>query len=125
MGAPEVLENVKWTDDPYWKNRKLSPAQLLVHDIRIEAWKHPTTGSAHQEPILELTPILSSSLLPDLQSRNDLSEALRVEDLTSNRHEQTQIKGLVDEYGWMNTLRGQGVQQNVDDSKNLRKCRWM
>jgi hypothetical protein len=125
MGVPEVPENVDWIDDEYWQTRKLSPAQLSIHDIRIEGWKPLTAESAHREPILELTPILSSSLLPELQSRDHLSETLHAEDITSNRQEQTQIKSLTNEYGWMNTLRSQGVQQNIDDPNELRKCRWM
>jgi hypothetical protein len=125
MGALEVPENVDWIDDEYWKNRRLTPAQLLIHDIRIEGWNHQTAGSVHREPILELTPILSSSLLPELQSRDHLLETLRAEDFTSNRQEQTQMKSLANEYGWMNTLRSQGVQQSIDDPKDFRKCRWM
>jgi hypothetical protein len=125
MGVPEVPENVNWIDDEYWRTRKLSPAQLSIHDIRIEGWKPQKGETSHQEPILELTPILSSSLLPELQSRNHLSESLRAEDFTSNRQEQTQIKSLANEYGWMNTLRSQGVQQSIDDPKEFQKCRWM
>lgn len=125
MGVPEVPENVHWIDDDYWKFRKLTPAQLLVHDIRIEGWKPQAAETAHQEPILELTPVLSSSLLPELRLRDYLSETLHAEDLTSNRQEQTHLKSLANEYGWMNTLRSQGVQQSIDDPKHLRKCRWM
>lgn len=125
MGVPEALENVDWINDDYWKNRRFSPAQLLIHDIRIEGWKPQTGESAHQEPILELTPILSSSLLPELRSRQHLSETLNAEEVTSSRQEQAQIKSLANEYGWMNTLRSRGLQQSIDDPKELQKCRWM
>lgn len=125
MGVPEVLENVDWVDDEYWRSRKLSPAQLLIQDIRLGGWKPQTGESSHQEPILELTPILSSSLLPELRARGHLSESLNPEDVTSNRQEQAQLKSLANEYGWMNTLRSQGLQKSIEDPKELQKCRWM
>jgi hypothetical protein len=124
MGVHEP-ENVDWIEDEYWRARKLSPAQLMIHDIRLEGWKPQTAESTHPEAIVELNPILSSSLLPALESRNRLSETLRAEDYTSNRQEQTQVKNLVREFGWMNTLRSRGVQKSIDDPEDLRKCRWM
>jgi hypothetical protein len=122
MGIPE---HVNWTEDEYWRNRRLSPAQLMIHDIRLEGWKPQTAEGALPEPMLEINPTLSSSLLPALASRDLLSETLCPEHLTTNRQEQAQLRASASEYGWMNCLRSRGTQQSLGDPDDLRKCRWM
>jgi hypothetical protein len=118
--------NVDWTQDEYWRTRRISPAQLLIHDISLEQWRPLTAESSRRaEPMLEATPILSSSLLPVLANRDVLAETLPIQDLTPNRQEQTRLKGLVSEYGWLNCLRINDVQESHDDPPNLKKLRWM
>ncbi|KAF2840019.1 hypothetical protein M501DRAFT_1002296 [Patellaria atrata CBS 101060] len=114
-----ISEQVDWQADAYWNNRRLSPAQILVHDIRLESWRSNTSS------MLEIRETLASTLLPALESRDQLESSLPVEKLTANRNEQHQLKNLVQQYGWMNCLRSQGVQEAVDDPDNLRKCRWI
>jgi hypothetical protein len=75
--------------------------------------------------MLEATPVLSSSLLPALSKRDYLADTLPIQELTANRQEQSQLKSLVSEYGWLNCLRSNEVQQSVEDPSHSRKLRWM
>jgi hypothetical protein len=114
--------NVDWSKDIYWKNRRISPAQIQIHDIRLaENPFHP-----HQHNFLEIYETLTSTLVDDLRERDRLYEKLNSRESTSsNRQEFVRLQNLVREYGWMNCLRSRGVQQSVDDPSYLRKCRWI
>lgn len=110
---------VDWEADTYWRNRRLSPAQLQVHDIQLEAWR------ADVGPMLEIKEVYSSTLLPDLKNRDQLVNTMRIEEATKNRNEQNQLKILAAEYGWINCLRSHGVQGTIFDPPDYHKCRWM
>ncbi|KAF1957132.1 hypothetical protein CC80DRAFT_411937, partial [Byssothecium circinans] len=112
---------VDWQADQYWRNRRLTPAQLQIHDVRLEdAGRH-----ADANGMLEMREVLTSTLLPALEQRERLSNSINVEEITTNRNEQKQIKKMAFEFGWMSCLRSKGVQQNVDDPQDLQKCRWI
>ena len=112
---------VDWQSDQYWRNRRLTPAQLQVHDIRLEdsGWKPDSDG------MLEMREVLSSTLLPALENRDRLAKSIHYDQLTANRSEQINLRNLANEYGWMNCLRSNDVQQSVSDPEELRKCRWI
>ncbi|KAF2020936.1 hypothetical protein BU24DRAFT_403998 [Aaosphaeria arxii CBS 175.79] len=110
---------VDWHSDAYWQTRRLSPAQLQIHDVRIEGWRNDIG------PMLEMKEVLSSTLLPALEKRNRLSDTLRVEEFTKNRSEQHHLRALANEFGWMNCLRSDLVQKTVSDSRDSRLCRWI
>lgn len=110
---------VDWLLDPYWRNRRLSPAQLQIHDIRLEGWRQD------MGVMLEMREILSSTLLPDLLQRDKLADTISIEDATKNRNEQARFKALAAEFGWLNCLRSEKVQETIFDSPELRKCRWI
>ncbi|OCK81549.1 hypothetical protein K432DRAFT_392079 [Lepidopterella palustris CBS 459.81] len=115
-GSPVQVE---WQTDAYWRNRRLSPAQIQVHDIRLERLR------ADVGPMLEIKEVYSSTLLPDLENRDRLVNTIRMEEATKNRNEQAQLKTLAAEYGWMNCLRSNAVQETIHDPPDLRKCRWI
>src|ERR1700712_4273037 len=123
MGVPEPVEgNADWTEDPYWKKRRLSPAQLLVHDIRLEPWR-AGNGETNSGPWLEISaPILASTFVPDADHRDLLAKSINTENLTRNRQEQARYRDLASDFGWMNNLRGRAVQKSVEDPPDLRKC---
>ena len=108
-----------WDADPYWRNRRLSPAQVQVHDIRLEGWRQDVGA------MLEMREVLSSSLLPDLEERDSLANSMPIEEATKNRNEQVQLRSLANEFGWMNVLRSDNVQNNMFDAPDSRKCRWI
>ncbi|KAF2874384.1 hypothetical protein BDV95DRAFT_331509 [Massariosphaeria phaeospora] len=110
---------VDWQADAYWRNRRLTPAQIQVHDIRLEGWRSDVGE------FLEMREVLSSTLLPDLEKRDHLLDRIPIEQVTNNRSEQNHLRALAAEYGWMNCLRGRGVQEKISDPADLRKCRWI
>jgi Mg2+ and Co2+ transporter CorA len=108
-----------WHADPYWRNRRLSPAQIQAHDVRLEGWRQDMGA------MLEMREVLSSSLLPDLERRDRLAHTLPIEEATKNRGEQGQLKTLASEFGWLNVLRSDEVQSTISDPEDLRKLRWI
>lgn len=108
-----------WHADPYWRARRLSPAQIQVHDVCLEGTGHDV-GS-----MLQMREILSSSLLPDLEDRDFLADSIPVEQATQNRNEQMQLRTLAAEFGWMNVLRSNKVQEAITDAQDAKKCRWI
>src|ERR1700761_4628696 len=118
----ENPQAVDWSKDPYWQNRRFSPAQILIHDFRLtENPFHPQTSST----FLEINECFTSTLVPDLKDRDNLSQRFSGDSNVSNRQERIQFQNLAREYGWLNCLRSRGVQQSVDDPPHLRKCRWI
>jgi hypothetical protein len=112
---------VDWQADQYWRNRRLTPAQLQVHHVRVEATGRRTDADA----MLEMREVLTTTLLPALEQRDRLANSINPEEVTKNRNEQMQLKKLAIEYGWMNCLRSKGVQQDLDDPQDLKKCTWI
>ncbi|KAF2130304.1 hypothetical protein P153DRAFT_422246 [Dothidotthia symphoricarpi CBS 119687] len=110
---------VDWRADSYWRNRRISPAQLEIHDIRLEERRYDAGE------MLEMREVLPSTLLPDLEKRERLASSLPVEDVTKNRNEQVHLKQLAAEFGWMNCLRSDKVQESILDPQDQRKCRWI
>jgi hypothetical protein len=108
-----------WYADPYWRNRRISPAQIQIHDVRLEEWRQDVGA------MLEMREVLSSSLLLDLKDRDELAKKLPIEETTKNRNEQMQLKRLANEFGWMNVLRSNIVQETVLDPSDTRKLRWI
>ncbi|CAO2655561.1 Nn.00g043640.m01.CDS01 [Neocucurbitaria sp. VM-36] len=110
---------VDWHADSYWRNRRLSPAQLQIHDIRLEGWRRDAGA------MLQMREVLSSTLLPALEERDSLVSAIPYEDVAKNQNEQNRLRALAAEFGWMSCLRSNQVQQTISDSDDLRKCRWI
>jgi hypothetical protein len=119
MAQPEQID---YQADAYWRNKRLTPTQLMVHDIRIETRRG---GNSDLGSILEINEILPSSFAPDEGARDRLSKSIQVEELSNNRTEQVKLSSLLDGYGWINCLRSKGVQHSVSDDPSYRKCRWM
>ncbi|KAF2110652.1 hypothetical protein BDV96DRAFT_500903, partial [Lophiotrema nucula] len=103
----------------YWRNRRLSPPQLQVHDVRLEGWRSEVGA------MLEMKEILPSTFLPDLNKREGLLNTISFEEATKNRNEQNRLRALATEYGWMNCLRSDAVQETVFDPPETRKMRWI
>lgn len=106
-----------WHSDPYWRNRRLSPAQIQVHDVRLEDRRYET-GS-----MLDMREILSSSLLPDLKNKDLLASTIPLEHVSKG--ERVRFQTVANEFGWMNCLRSNEVQTSTSDPPELRKCRWI
>ena len=119
-----VEEAVDWAADEYWRNRRLSPAQLLVHDVDLQGWRSDSERT-HVGPLLEINEIFVSRLQPVLETRDHLAETLNPEAWTTNRQEQEGLRNLAREYGWLNCLRRPGPQGNGAAVGEQQKCRWI
>ncbi|KAJ4989706.1 mg2+ transporter [Stagonosporopsis vannaccii] len=115
--AKAATPTADWYSDPYWRNRRLSPAQIQVHDVRLDDRRYES-GS-----VLGMHEILSSSLLPQLENRDRLANNIPLDDATKSVR--AHFQKLAFEFGWMNCLRGDEVQTSASDPPELRKCRWI
>ena len=99
----------------FWRGKRLTPAQLLVHDIKLE-------DRSYRPSRLVIDEIPSSNLVPDdvielLKSCSTLPDSEIWSGSTG--FERNYINGLIDAYGWLNCLR---VSK---DAINSTKCRWI
>ncbi|KAF2628608.1 hypothetical protein BU25DRAFT_338916, partial [Macroventuria anomochaeta] len=108
---------VDWQSDPYWRNRRLSPAQIQIHDVRLDDRRYES-GS-----MLDMHEVMSSSLLPELENRDRLASSIPLDDAAKS--ERVHLQKLAIEFGWMNCLRSNKVQSSASDPPELRKCRWI
>lgn len=105
--------------DPRWRGKPLTPAQVLVNDIRLERWRRDVG------PLLEIKERLSSSLVPESASITPSASYVRAAEAATNPIEQQRFARLEEEYGWMRYLRLQQHQQYPSDSDDSAKCRWI
>lgn len=105
--------------DPQWRAKPLTPAQVQVHDIRLERWR------ADRGPMLEVNERFASTLVPHTAAITPSAAYVRAADAASNPIEKQRFATLEDEYGWMRHLRLQQYQQHVYDSEDAAKCRWI
>ncbi|KAF2276746.1 uncharacterized protein EI97DRAFT_376423, partial [Westerdykella ornata] len=117
--ASPIQGAIDWQSDPYWRHRRLSPALLQIHDIRLEARR------VEYGPMLEMTEILPSTLAPALANRDKLAKDFPCEEIAKDRNDQHHLRTLAAEYGWLNVLRSDEVQQTTSDPQEMRKCRWI
>lgn len=117
--ASPVKGAIDWQSDQYWRNRRLSPALLQIHDVRLEARR------ADIGPMLEMTEVLPSTLAPDLENRDRLANEFPCEEIAKTPSDQHHLRMLAAEYGWLNVLRVDEAQQSAFDPGEMRKCRWI
>ncbi|KAF3008585.1 hypothetical protein E8E13_007518 [Curvularia kusanoi] len=117
MDPPKTETATDWHSDPYWRNRRLSPAQIQIHDVRLDESRYESSA------MLDMQEVLSSSLLPDLENRDALASSIPLEQVTKG--ERVHLQKLANEFGWMNCLRSNKVQTSTSDPPELRKCRWI
>lgn len=114
---PKSATATDWHSDPYWRNRRLSPAQIQIHDVRLDERRYESGA------MLDIHEVLSSSLLPDLENRAALASSIPLDDVT--KAERVYLQKIADEFGWLNVLRSNKVQTSTSDPPELRKCRWI
>ncbi|GAB7350000.1 hypothetical protein MBLNU459_g0679t2 [Dothideomycetes sp. NU459] len=102
-----------------WSKKRLTPHQLLVHDVRLEHLR------PNSEPRLEILERVATDLVPQSAVRTLSSRLVRAADAARNPIERQRLTALEEEYGWMAALRIRQVQQNVFDSDRTAKLRWV
>ncbi|KAK5164777.1 uncharacterized protein LTR77_009441 [Saxophila tyrrhenica] len=105
--------------DKQWSNKPLTPAQVLVNDIRLEKWR-PDHG-----PLLEIHERSASTKVPVHASATPSASYVRAADAAGNPIEQQKFAQLEEHYGWIRRLRLHQHQRHVYDSEESAKCRWI
>lgn len=102
-----------------WQKRPLTPANVLVHDVRLETLR-PDRG-----PMLEIQERPVSSLVFDTAAYVPSASFIRINDATDNPIEKQTFTNLEEDYGWIRNLRLQSYQNSTQDPADSAKCRWM
>lgn len=99
--------------DPRWRAKPLTPAQVLVNDVRLESLR------ANRGPMLEVNEISASTLVPENAPTTTPAAILRATNASTNPIEEHRFRGLEDEFGWIRHLR-------LDSARDSDiKCRWI
>ncbi|KAK5129504.1 hypothetical protein LTR08_003195 [Meristemomyces frigidus] len=104
---------------PLWRQKPLTPAQLLVHDVRLETWR-PDRGA-----MLEINERATSSLVPDTAAMTPSASYVRAATASGNPIEKQKFVELEENYGWMRYLRLPKHQRHAFDDADSAKCRWL
>ena len=95
-GAQETLS---YETNSLWRAKPLTPSQVAVHDIRLEAWRK------ERGPILEMVERSSSSLIPPRAAITPTDGHVRASEAAQNPIERESFMNLENEYGWIRHLR--------------------
>lgn len=115
----EAPTGYNYDADPAWRKKPLTPAQLLVHDVRIEKWM-PNRG-----PRLEIMERTAASIVPETAARTSSASCVRATEASNNPIEKQNFTNLEEDYGWMRYLRLQKYQRHAYDDEDSAKCRWI
>jgi Mg2+ and Co2+ transporter CorA len=105
--------------NPQWRSKPLTPAHVLVSDIRLESL------IADRGPMLEVNEKSPSLLVPESASQTTATGIARASDAAANPIEELRFQRLEDDFGWIRHLRLKNIQQTADDPENFAKCRWI
>lgn len=101
--------------DPRWQKKTLTPAQLMVHDVKLETLKKD------RGPMLECNERFAHALVPETAASTPSASLLRISDATSNPIEKQKFTILEDDFGWIRYLRS----HKFDDDDEPTNCRWI
>ncbi|KAK3074334.1 hypothetical protein LTR53_003324 [Teratosphaeriaceae sp. CCFEE 6253] len=102
-----------------WGKKPLSPAQLLVNDVRLETLRR------HGDAMLEVAERAVTSLVPETASLTPSAAYIRATEAARSPIEKNRFVSLEEDYGWMRYLRLPRVQRDVYDTEDSAKCRWI
>lgn len=105
-----------YADDPTWQRKPLTPAQILVHDVKLERLR------ADRGPMLECNERFAHTLVPKTAACTPPASLLRIGNATSNPIEKQKFTDLEEDFGWIRYLRSPQFQANDEDAV---KCRWI
>lgn len=109
-----------YATDERWRRKPLTPAQLLLNDVRFENWR------SDRDPILEINERSPASLVPDTAAFTPSASFIRISEATKNPIERQKYTSLEEDFGWIRTLRLQASQSDAwDESVSSAKCRWI
>lgn len=106
-----------YDSDLRWRAKPLTPAQVLVHDVRLESLREG------RGPMLEVTERASSNLVPHDAAATTTDNVAKASAAAANPIEERKFKQYEDEFGWIRHLRLDQEQSNLQDTDT--KCRWI
>lgn len=115
----ETTTGHNYDANPFWKKRPLTPANVLVHDVRLETLR-PDHG-----PRLEINERAVQTLIHDSAAYVPSASFVRIAETTDNPIEKQTFTNLEEDYGWIRNLRLQDYQCSTQDSADSAKCRWI
>ncbi|KAK0878679.1 hypothetical protein LTR87_007540 [Friedmanniomyces endolithicus] len=110
---------VDYETDGLWRKKPLTPAQLLVNDIRLETLRD------YGDPMLEVAERTASSLVPERSEITSAAAYIRATDAARNAIEKQRFASFEEDYGWIRHLRLRKRQRNAYDAEHSAKCRWV
>lgn len=103
--------------EPFWHGKRLTPSQLLVHDIKLKTGAQGNqTLEVDEDAILAIMP--KDTQFWGEQASKAIAEAMGNK-VGATGSEQQRVNDLKHEYGWMNGLR---VPKSDRDTT---MCRWV
>ena len=93
------VPGAEYEADPLWRNKLLTPAQLLVHDVRLQILR------SDRKPLLEINERTTSSLIPSDAAVTSQGSLASARASAKNEIEKQKFARLEHDYGWMRHLR--------------------
>ncbi|KAF2719187.1 hypothetical protein K431DRAFT_296209 [Polychaeton citri CBS 116435] len=111
---------IDYDESTLWRKKPLTPANLLINDIRLEQWR-PDRG-----PMLEVKERFASTRIQDSAALTPSSNIIKAAEAASNPIEKQRFVSLEEDFGWIRHLRLQRRQHDrFDDGENSAKVRWI
>ncbi|SMY19106.1 unnamed protein product [Zymoseptoria tritici ST99CH_1A5] len=110
---------INYDADPRWRQKPLTPAQLLVNDVRMDTLR-PDRGA-----MLEMCERVPSSIVPETAAYTPSASLLRIANANANPIEKQRLTNLEEDFGWMRHLRLESRQHGLQSSSESAKCRWI
>ena len=111
--------SIRYDVNSEWRLKSLTPSQLLVNDIRLEAWRK------NRGPLLEVVERVTSSLVPASAAKTLSDGHLRATEAARTPIERQNFLNLESDFGWIRHLRLSKLQASQHDSPDSAKCRWI
>ncbi|KAK5107724.1 hypothetical protein LTR62_000746 [Meristemomyces frigidus] len=119
MDSSPETPPIDYDSNPEWCKKPLTPAQLLVNDIRLERFR------SDRDPLLEVVERPTSSLVPETAAFVSPASYTRAAQAASNAIERQRFTTLEAGYGWLRHLRVLQHQHSEYDDEDAAKCRWV
>jgi Mg2+ and Co2+ transporter CorA len=113
------IPGVNYDADERWRQKPLTPAQLLVNDVRVDTLR-PDRGA-----MLEMFERVPSGIVPETAAYTPSASFVRIASTTANPIEKQRLTNLEEDFGWMRHLRLEDYQHGTQNLNNSTKCRWI
>lgn len=122
-GTAEVSEKLPsptpdYDKHPAWRQKPLTPAQLLVHDVSYKSSK------SISDLVLDITEKPAAALVPDRAPYVESFDLLHAAKTAHNPIEARRFEQFEHDFGWIRSLRLQPQEQDIIKAGDV-TCRWL